>query len=238
VLLSSGFWLAAIVLVLPHQQMRWVLMLLTLALWLSHRFSTLYMAYTIPQYRQVVSNQKTRFIVVPIIICGAVCGFLYAPQSIMPLSLTKRFILLACLDFFLSLYHFAMQHYGILALQPSKTTRAEVFAPDTPCGFTLRYPARPVQAALRRAAGPSGGLPGGLPQRAGGAAIGGGRRRGAGEGAAGGVAPKGRLFFLSVPWVRWAWLLNKATKTLKAALKGFSYVPVLLFWVRRSIDAA
>jgi hypothetical protein len=79
------------------------------------------MAYTIPQYRQVVSSQKTRFIVVPIIICGAVCGFFYAPQSIIPLSLTKRFILLACLDFFLSLYHFAMQHYGILALYRARS---------------------------------------------------------------------------------------------------------------------
>ena len=96
-------------------------MLLTLVMWISHRFSTFYMACTIPQYRQVISNQKTRFIVVPIIICGAVCGFFYAPQSIIRLSLTKRFILLACLDFFLSLYHFAMQHYGMLALYRARS---------------------------------------------------------------------------------------------------------------------
>jgi hypothetical protein len=40
---------------------------------------------------------------------------------------------------------------------PSKTALAEAFAPDTPGGFTLTYPARPGQAALRLAARRSSG---------------------------------------------------------------------------------
>ena len=96
-------------------------MLLTLVMWISHRFSTIYIAYTIPQYRRVIINQKGRFTVAPIVICCTVFGFFFAPQSIIPLSLTKKFILLALFDFFLSLYHFAMQHYGILALYRTRS---------------------------------------------------------------------------------------------------------------------
>jgi hypothetical protein len=47
----------------------------------------------------------------------------------------------------------------ILPPQPSKTALAEAFAPANPCGFTLVYPARHVQTALRHAAGRSGRRP-------------------------------------------------------------------------------
>jgi hypothetical protein len=92
------------------------------------------------------------------------------------------------------------------APQPAKTARAEAVAPDTPGGVTRTHPARHVQAALGRAA-PCCGR------------------------AAGGAAPKGLLFFLSVlgaPYRRatiWTYSRTRAISTRLSRLLTFRQVP-------------
>lgn len=84
--------------------------------WSGHRLSTVYLAYSSPAYRPLLSTQRGRFLGVPLAIALGVVAFLFAPQALIPYPIASRvFFLMGC-DFFFNLHHFALQHYGVLSI--------------------------------------------------------------------------------------------------------------------------
>ena len=97
---------------------------LAVPLWFGHRVSSAWLAYATPAYRAVVTTQRMRFIVVPLIICAVCFAALLAPESVLPMPLTERVVWLAVLDYLFVSYHFAAQHFGLLSLYRARAGRA------------------------------------------------------------------------------------------------------------------
>lgn len=116
----SGFWLPCLFLILPLAQAQMLLIPLILSLWIAHRFASLYVALCVPEYQSVVRAHARYFIVLPAILGIGVAGFLLAPDSWLPISRLGRVLLLVSIDYFFSLYHFSVQHYGVLAVYRSR----------------------------------------------------------------------------------------------------------------------
>ena len=100
--------------------------------WVGHRFSTVYLAFSSPSYGSLLALQRVRFLIAPVAIAALVFGFLFAPASVLPLSLGARVVLLMMLDYFFNLHHFAVQHYGVLSIYRLRagqdpTSRIKVF---------------------------------------------------------------------------------------------------------------
>jgi hypothetical protein len=97
---------------------------LAVPLWFGHRVASVWLAYATPAYRPLLTAQRGRFIVAPLIII-AVCFFLLlAPESVLPLPLDERVVVIAVVDYLLVSYHFAAQHFGLLSLYRARAGRA------------------------------------------------------------------------------------------------------------------
>lgn len=112
----SGFWLSLLFLCLPLTTAKPLVLTLTLALWIAHRLSSVYLALCVAEYRSVLRAKQGYFFGVPLVILGLLMAYLFCPPQILPLALLERFLLLALADYFFSLYHFAVQHYGVLSV--------------------------------------------------------------------------------------------------------------------------
>ena len=84
--------------------------------WISHRFSSFYLAWGTRAYHQLRINQQRRFVFFPLLLGVVVFGVLLIPESIFPVPFTVRILGLFLLDFAWGIHHFAAQHYGILRL--------------------------------------------------------------------------------------------------------------------------
>jgi hypothetical protein len=85
-------------------------------LWSGHRLATVYLAYSSPAYRPLLTSQRGRFLIAPLVITLSVFAFLFAPEALIPYPIASRvFFLMGC-DFFFNLHHFALQHYGVLSI--------------------------------------------------------------------------------------------------------------------------
>ena len=62
----------------------------------------------------------------PLCLFCLLAGFLLIPESVIGISLLRRFVLLAFLDYFLSLYHFSVQHYGVLSVYRGRLTHGQI----------------------------------------------------------------------------------------------------------------
>lgn len=116
----SGFWLPLLFLILPLQSARPLILGLTLALWIAHRLSSLYLALCVAEYRPVLQARKGYFFGLPLLLLGALLLWLLCPVSLLPLPRLERILLLGLGDYFFSLYHFAVQHYGVLSVYRSR----------------------------------------------------------------------------------------------------------------------
>jgi hypothetical protein len=116
----SGFWVASLFLLLPLNRAQPLILIFTLFFWISHRFSSLYLALCVREYQPVLQSKKGYFLVFPLCLGLALLAFLLCPESILPLSLFNRFLLLGSIDYFFSLYHFSVQHYGLLSVYRGK----------------------------------------------------------------------------------------------------------------------
>ncbi len=88
----------------------------TALLWLSHRFATTYNAFCMPAYRQLLGEQRDRFVILPAVIIIATFAFVFSPESVMRLNLWGRVQILATIFFLYNSYHFGIQHYGVLSI--------------------------------------------------------------------------------------------------------------------------
>lgn len=127
----NPLWLAPLVFLLAwgHAEVRAspvdaLFFVLTVPLWLGHRFSSAWLAYATPGYRPLLATQRLRFIVAPVLIAVACFAVLLLPERVLPMPLAERVLWLAVLDFVLVSHHFAAQHFGLLSLYRSRAGRA------------------------------------------------------------------------------------------------------------------
>jgi len=114
--MMSGFWIPTLFLLLPLDRAKPLVLIVTLLFWIGHRIASLYLGFCVGEYREVLQARRRYFLGFPLGLLGLLAAFLLAPESLIPLSLTGRFVLLLFLDYFLSLYHFSAQHYGVLSM--------------------------------------------------------------------------------------------------------------------------
>jgi hypothetical protein len=104
--LLSGFWIPTLLLFVPIDGIKPLTIVVTLLFWMGHRISSLYLGFCVGEYREVVQARRHYFLSFPLFLLCLLAGFLLVPESVIPLSLLHRFVLLAFFDYFLSLYHF------------------------------------------------------------------------------------------------------------------------------------
>jgi len=112
----SGFWIPTLFFFLPMDRAKPLLIVITLLFWIGHRISSLYLGFCVGEYREVLKAKQQYFLGFPLGLLFLLAVFLLIPERVLPLSLPGRFFLLLFLDYFLSLYHFSAQHYGVLSV--------------------------------------------------------------------------------------------------------------------------
>jgi len=123
--IMSGFWIPTLFLLLPLERAKPLVIAITLLFWMGHRISSLYLGFCVGEYREVLRARRRYFFVLPLVLLGLLTAFLLAPQWVIPLSLIDRFVWLLFLDYFLSLYHFSAQHYGVLSVYRSRLAHGQ-----------------------------------------------------------------------------------------------------------------
>ena len=122
--LLCGLWLLPLVILLDWGEgLETFFLLCTLLFWLTHRFSSLLLAFTSPSYSSVRQAQPLRFLVVPILVILSVFNWLYSPWP--TLTMVEKILVLAVIDYAWALYHFAIQHYGVLRLYQLRNPRQQ-----------------------------------------------------------------------------------------------------------------
>ena len=114
--IMSGFWVSTLFLLLPLDSAKPLIVAGTLLFWIGHRIASVYLAVCVSEYREILQVRRRYFFAFPLCLLCLLGVFLLVPETVMGLSLFRRFILLAFIDYFLSLYHFASQHYGVLSV--------------------------------------------------------------------------------------------------------------------------
>tara|TARA_B100000945_G_C20397209_1_gene605459 strand:+ start:310 stop:1554 length:1245 start_codon:yes stop_codon:yes gene_type:complete len=115
--LHSGLWLWIIILAFSNQpELELFYIAGVFLFWISHRFSSFYIAWGTLSYRTLRASQPWRFKFIPAILVLSVFVILFIPEEILPVSVSVRILGLMLLDFFWGMHHFAAQHYGILRL--------------------------------------------------------------------------------------------------------------------------
>ena len=115
--LHSGVWLGLLIFVFNNQPALEVIYMAGVFLfWISHRFSSFYIAWGTQSYSTVRASKPWRFVIFPVILVLSVFVLLFIPESVFPVSVSVRILGLLLLDFFWGMHHFAAQHYGMLRL--------------------------------------------------------------------------------------------------------------------------
>ncbi len=122
----TPLWLAPLVAVLatyfrgpddnPFDSVDQLYLVLTALFWIGHRLSSSYLAYCTTAYRPLLSQQPIRFLWIPLLITVAVFSILLPADDAYPFTRGQRAMALVILDYFFVTYHFAAQHFGLLAL--------------------------------------------------------------------------------------------------------------------------
>lgn len=114
----SGIWLLVPLFAFAHTPhvVQGMLIAATLVLWLSHRFATTYNAFCTPAYRHLIRENRVRFLAWPLSAILATCGFVFAPNVLLPLDTWGRVQVLGTIFFLYNSYHFGIQHYGVLSI--------------------------------------------------------------------------------------------------------------------------
>jgi hypothetical protein len=123
--IMSGFWIPTLFFFLPLGSAKPLVMVVTLLFWIGHRISSLYLGFCVGEYRQVLQARRRYFLDFPLGLLCLLAAFLLIPKSVLPLSLPGRFVLLLFLDYFLSLYHFSAQHYGVLSVYRGRLSHGQ-----------------------------------------------------------------------------------------------------------------
>jgi hypothetical protein len=129
--LQSALWLAPLALLLAYghedpgeSPLDLLVFGLTALFWLGHRFGSTWLAYATTAYRPLLRAERTRFVIIPIVIAAACFAILLPQDEVLPFTRSERVLALATVDFVLVTYHFAAQHFGVLSLYRVRSGRS------------------------------------------------------------------------------------------------------------------
>ncbi len=89
--LHSALWLGLIIFVFSEQPLLEIFYMVGMFLfWISHRFSSFYIAWCTRSYRSVRSSQPWRYVIFPVIIVFSVFVLLFLPKNVLPVSVPVR----------------------------------------------------------------------------------------------------------------------------------------------------
>jgi hypothetical protein len=113
----SGLWAMAIVVALHGSgHLSRFHLWLGVLFWIGHRLATSYLAFCQQAYRELLVEQNKRFVIAPLVVIATVFAMMLIPESIIPIPILYRLLLLAVVDFAWEFYHFTMQHYGVISV--------------------------------------------------------------------------------------------------------------------------
>ena len=115
----SGLWLPLLVF-LPVDWSEPLLWAVTLCLWIAHRLSSAYLAWCVPEYAAVVKQRLRYFVGLPLLLFVGLALWLLPSEALLPIPRVWRLALVAVIDYFWAIYHFARQHYGVLSIYRSR----------------------------------------------------------------------------------------------------------------------
>ena len=119
--MMSGIWITFLFILLDSIHIQETFYMVGLFLfWISHRFSSFYIAWFSYSYKPLRRDQKKRFIIIPVLIIVSVLSLLFAPEISSSFTLHEKLLGLLLLDFFWGTHHFAAQHYGIIQIYHKK----------------------------------------------------------------------------------------------------------------------
>ena len=115
--LHSGVWLGLVIFAFNNQPALEIFYMAGVFLfWISHRFSSFYIAWGTRSYSTVRASQPWRFVIFPAMLVLSVFVLLFIPETVLPVSVPVRILGLLLIDFFWGMHHFSAQHYGMLRL--------------------------------------------------------------------------------------------------------------------------
>ena len=115
--LHSGLWLTLLMLMTSDLHVQEMFYAAGVFLfWISHRFSSFYLAWRTQAYHPLLKNQQVRFVFIPLLLVSFVFAVLFIPESVLPVPVSVRILGMILLDFAWGMHHFAAQHYGLLRL--------------------------------------------------------------------------------------------------------------------------
>ena len=115
--MHSSVWLGLLIFAFSSQPALEIFYMFGVFLfWISHRFSSFYIAWGTGSYSTVRKSHPLRYVIFPAMLVLSVFAFLFVPETVFPVSVPVRILGLLLLDFFWGMHHFASQHYGMLRL--------------------------------------------------------------------------------------------------------------------------
>lgn len=139
----SGFWLPLVLvltLFLPELWQEPLLWGVTLCFWIAHRLSSMYLAWCVNEYRDVVRQRPGYFVGLPLVLLLGLACWLLPPESVLPLPRGWRFATVAVIDYFWALYHFSRQHYGVLSIYRHRQRQSKSVQASSHCQSSHRRP--------------------------------------------------------------------------------------------------
>ena len=127
----NALWLLPLVLWLTHgysdpesSPLDFLYLGLTALFWIGHRLCSTWLAYCTEAYRPLLRNEPVRFVLLPLLVTVACFGIFLPPDAAFAWTREQRVVGMAIIDYALTLYHFAAQHFGALSLYRMRAERA------------------------------------------------------------------------------------------------------------------
>ena len=116
--MMSGLWALVPILALARVpgSVELLVTVTLVTLWLAHRAGTAYLAFTRPEYRELIRTQYVRFLVIPIATFAVFAFFFFDPLEVVPLTPLAKGKVALTGYFFVNSIHFAYQHYGVASI--------------------------------------------------------------------------------------------------------------------------
>ena len=131
--LHSGLWLGLLVFGFSNQPaLEMFYMAGVFLFWISHRFSSFYIAWGTGSYSTVRKSHPLRYVIFPVMLVLSVFAFLFVPETVFPVSVPVRILGLLLLDFFLGDASFcltALWNAQALSIQGESFNRSLIKSP-------------------------------------------------------------------------------------------------------------
>lgn len=121
----SAFWIFPVFFALAYfvslKSFATVAAIIFISCRISHTYFSMYLCTFHPEYRKISSKNPIRFHLVPLTIIITLTALFLVPQYWLPWDHTTRLSFYALLIFPFTYWHYALQHYGVIAIYRSRT---------------------------------------------------------------------------------------------------------------------